>query len=80
MDTSAITVRKRLHTFIDALPDYSLPAVEPLLSHLADWAPIIETDLTDEEHQLIAESVERYHSDPSSFVPLESLHRDRATR
>jgi hypothetical protein len=31
--------------------------------------------LTDEEHLLIAESVERYHKDPSSFVPLESIRR-----
>jgi hypothetical protein len=73
MNAPAVTARKRLHAFIDALPDYSLPAVEPLLSHLTDWAPVIETDLTDEEHQLIAERVERYHKDPSSFVPLESL-------
>jgi effector-binding domain-containing protein len=29
--------------------------------------------IPDEEHALIAESVERYHKDPSSFVPLERI-------
>jgi hypothetical protein len=38
---------------------------------LADDEPlVIETDLTEEEHALIADSVERYHRDPTSFTSL----------
>ncbi|MDR3197105.1 MAG: hypothetical protein LBU34_04480 [Planctomycetaceae bacterium] len=33
----------------------------------------IEADLTDEERALIEESVKRYHTDPSGFVPLENI-------
>jgi hypothetical protein len=68
-------IRAEIHALIDALPEQSLSVITPLLSFLADeyWKPVIETDLTDEEHALIAESMERYHKDPSSFVPLESI-------
>jgi hypothetical protein len=70
-----LATRKELHMLIDTIPEQSLSAITPLLSFLADeyWKPVIETDLTDEEHALIAESVERYNKDPSSFVPLESI-------
>jgi isoleucyl-tRNA synthetase len=72
---TGLATRKELHTLIDTIPEQSLSAIAPLLSFLADeyWKPVIETDLTDEEHALIAESVKRYHKDPSSFVPLESI-------
>jgi predicted Zn-dependent peptidase len=77
---NATTLRQEIHAYIDAMPDRNLQALEPLLSVLAEPNYVIETDLTDEEHLLIAESVERYHKDPSSFVPLETLRRERVTR
>ena len=40
---------------------------------LVDEPIYIETDLTDEEHTLIAEGVEHYREHPTDFVPLESL-------
>jgi hypothetical protein len=73
MNAPDTAVRKKLHTFIDALPDYSLPAIEPLLSYLADEAPVIETDLTDEELLIIAEGDRRFKEHPEEFVPLESI-------
>jgi hypothetical protein len=69
----AATIRQELKSFIDVIPDHNLYALKPLLTVLAEEPVVIETDLTDEEHALIAESVERYHKDPSSFVPLESI-------
>jgi hypothetical protein len=33
----AVAVRKKLHTFIDEMPDYCLSSVEPLLSYLAGF-------------------------------------------
>jgi len=68
----AIAIRKKLHTFIDEMPDYCLPAVEPLLSYLVD-ASVIETDLTGEEKKWVKEGRKRYREHPEEFVPLESI-------
>ena len=72
---TATVLRKELHTYIDALPDQSLPAIKPLLTFLANgyWKPIIETDLTGEEIAMIDEGMAEYRADPSSFVPLGSI-------
>jgi hypothetical protein len=68
-------IRAAAHALIDALPERALYALRPLLSFLADeyWKPVIETDLTDEEHALIAEGDRLFKEHPSSFVPLESI-------
>ena len=68
----AIAVRKKLHTFIDEMPDYYLSSVEPLLSCLANEA-VIETDLTDEEKKWIRDGRKHYKEHPEDFVPLESI-------
>jgi len=68
----ALAVRKKLHTFIDEMPDYCLLSVEPLLSYLAG-EPVIETDLTDEEKKWVWEGRKHYKEHPEDFVPLESI-------
>jgi len=68
----AVAVRKKLHTFIDEIPDNYLSSIEPLLSYLAD-EPVIETDLTDEEKKIIQEGRKHYKEHPEDFVPLESI-------
>ena len=59
---------------IDDLSERNLHALRPLLTVLADEPMVIETDLTEEEHALIAEGVKRYHEHPEDFVSLESIH------
>jgi len=68
---TAATLRKELHTAIDAMPDRSLPAVKPLLDYIAEdyWKPVIEP-ASPEEIAMCDERVEEYKRDPSSFVPL----------
>jgi hypothetical protein len=51
-------------------PEKTPMAAKPLLSVRDDTEYAIETDLTEEEHALIEDSVRRYHDDPSSFVSL----------
>ena len=68
----AVAVRKKLHTFIDEMPDYCLSSVEPLLSYLAGES-VIETDLTDEEKKWVREGRQHYREHPEDFVPLESI-------
>jgi hypothetical protein len=66
-------LRKELHTFLDMIPERNLYALKPLLTVLADEPIVIETDLTNEEHELIEESVQRFHADPTGFVSLENI-------
>jgi len=68
--TSAV-LRKEIHSIIDEIPDQSLSALKPLLTHLADdyWKPVIEP-ASPEEAAMIDERVREYEKDPSSFVPF----------
>jgi len=71
---TAAVLREELHTIIDTIPDRSLPALKPLLAHLADeyWKPVTEP-ASPEEIAMIEKGMAEYRKDPSSFVPLESI-------
>jgi len=68
---TADVLRKKIHSIIDDIPDRSLPALKPLLTHLADdyWKPVIEP-ASPEEIKMINERIKDYEDDPSSFVPF----------
>ena len=68
----AVVLRKRLHTFIEEMPDNCLSSLEPLLSYLAG-EPILETDLTNEEKQWVLEGRKHYKEHPEDFIPLEDI-------
>jgi hypothetical protein len=71
---TATGLRKEIHNIIDVIPDRSLPAIKPLLTHLADdyWKPVIEP-ASPEEAAMIDERMKDYETDPSSFVALENI-------
>ena len=62
-------LRDELHSYIDALPDCSLPALKPLLSFLT------EADLIDEENVMIEESLAEHGGDLSSFTAWKKVRR-----
>ena len=66
---TATVLRKEIHSIIDVIPDGSLQAIKPLLSHLADdyWKPVIEP-ASPEEIAMCDERMKYYEKDPSSFV------------
>ena len=66
----AAVLRKEIHSIIDVIPDRSLPALKPLLTHLADdyWKPIIEP-ASPKEADMIDKRAMEYKKDPASFVP-----------
>ena len=66
---NGIAVREELHAIIETLPERSLYAIKPLLAFLHD-EPVIETDLTDEERELIKAGMLEYERDSSSFVTI----------
>jgi hypothetical protein len=68
-----MTLRQEAHAYIDDISENKLEALRPLLSVLAEESVIIETDLTEEEQELIAEGMAEYAKNPESFVSLESI-------
>ena len=68
---TAAVLRKEIHSIIDVIPDGSLPALKPLLTHLADdyWKPVIEP-ASPEEIAMCDERMKDYEKNPSSFVPF----------
>ncbi|MDR0992797.1 MAG: hypothetical protein LBL87_07910 [Ruminococcus sp.] len=44
------------------------------------WEPVIETDLSDDERELIRQSEEDYKNDPDSFITLKEYRARRAAR
>jgi hypothetical protein len=73
MTNTATALRQELHAAIDTMPEKSLAALRPLFSVLAGPLYTIETDLTDEEKEIIAAGEQKYRESPESFVPLESI-------
>ena len=64
------TIRQRLHDYIDAMPDYGLSLVEPILAHFADEPLIIETDLTADEKAVIEAGRVLRREHPEEFISL----------
>ena len=62
------SIREEIYNFIDCLPDKKLEALKPILTLLVDDSIIIETDLTDDEKNIIREGRKKYMNDPASFV------------
>ena len=60
-----------MHDYIDCLPDNKLEALRPILSLLANDPLVIETDLTDEERQIITDGMKEYEK--GGFIPLEDI-------
>jgi hypothetical protein len=71
---TAAVLRKKLHTYIDTLPEQSLPALEPLLSFMADdyWKPVIEP-VSPEEIAMIDEGMREYREHPETFIRLQDI-------
>jgi hypothetical protein len=69
---TAATLRKRLHGYIDTMPEKNLTALKPLLSALAEPLYTIEP-ATPEESARAERRVREYHKNPVSFVPLKSI-------
>jgi hypothetical protein len=66
---TATLLRKKLHGYIDTMPERNLIVIKPLLSVLAETLYTIEP-ATPEESKRAEKHIREYHRDPSSFVPL----------
>lgn len=64
-------VRAEVLEYIDLLPDSKLEALRPILRLLINDTPIVETDLTDEEKEIIRAGREEYKA--GAYIPLDEL-------
>lgn len=64
-------LRKEVQDCIDRLPDSKLEALRPLLRLLTDDEIAVETDLTDEEKEIIRAGREEYRA--GKFIPLNEV-------
>jgi len=65
--TQTVT-RQQLHDYIDVMPDYGLPLIEPILAHFADEPLIIETNLTAEEKAEVVRGRKERREHPEGFT------------
>ena len=64
-------LRKEVQDCIDRLPDSKLEALRPLLRLLTDDEIAVETDLTDEEKEIIRAGRKEYRA--GKFIPLNEV-------
>ena len=64
-------IRAEVHEYIDNLSDQKLSALKPILSLLMDEPLVIETDLTDEEKEIIRKGREEYKK--GGYISLKDL-------
>jgi len=65
-------LRKEVLECIDRIPDSKLEALRPILRLLTnDDTPVIETDLTEEEKEIIRAGREEYKA--GGYIPLADL-------
>lgn len=64
-------LRAEVLGYIDLLPDSKLEALRPILRLLTNDVAIVETDLTDEEKEIIRAGREEYKT--GGYIPLNEL-------
>ena len=62
-----------MHTYIDELPDRSLPALKPLLTLLVEPPYTIEP-ASPTECAKVEKRVRDYYKDPDSFISLSAFY------
>jgi hypothetical protein len=68
-----MTIRQELHNYIDDISENKLIALKPLLCVLADDTLVVETNLTKEEKDIVAQGMSEYAAAPNSFTRLEHI-------
>ncbi|MCL2558513.1 MAG: hypothetical protein FWE09_08540 [Treponema sp.] len=67
-------LREKIHDIIDEIPDDSLPALRPLLTHLAEdyWKPVIEP-ASPEEIAICDERMRDYQTNPEAWTSIDDI-------
>ena len=79
---AAVEISEEIHEIINYISEDKLTAIKPLLTVLAGedyWKPVIETDLTDEEHAILDEGERLHREHPERFTPWEDFLKRLST-
>ena len=76
MSAIAVAKRERIHKYIDSMPEYRLDILEPLLADMSEPEFLIETDLTDEEREIIAEGRKELKEHPENFRAWREIRKE----
>jgi predicted Zn-dependent peptidase len=71
-----MTLRQEATKYFSEIPDSKLTVLLPLLKDYAENSLVIETDLTDEERQIIAEGDKEYNQG-ANFVSWNDYKKSR---
>ena len=79
---NAITIRRELKRYIDAIPERNLEIVRPMLSFLAGNQDIneplvIETNLTADEKAIIKAGRKERKEHPENFTPWTTIKTEK---
>ena len=66
-------LREEIKNYVDIIPDSKLSALRQLLVLITDEPLVYETDLTDEEREIIAQGMEEYKN--GGFIPLDEVKK-----
>ena len=76
MNARLATIRQEVHGFVDTLPETQLAAIKPLLEMLSvEWMPVVETNLTDEEKEIIREGRTHRAEHPEEYVSQDEAEK-----
>jgi len=64
-------IKKEIQEYVSILPDSALAALKPLFTLLITEEPIVETNLTEEEKNIILRGREEYSK--GAYVPLSEI-------
>ena len=64
---------QEIYAYIDDMPESKLEALRQFLRAFMNDPLIIETDLTDEEREIVKKSREHYMTHPEDFILLEDI-------
>ena len=64
-------IKQEIQEYISVLPDNALEALRPILALLISGEPIVETNLTDDERQIIAKGRAEYAK--GLYIPLSEI-------
>jgi hypothetical protein len=72
-------LKQEIINYVDELSYNKMVAIYGLLSAMSEdyWQPVIETDLTDEEREIIASSANEYKEHPENFIDLDEYINSR---
>jgi len=71
--------KEKLHFYIDEMPERTLKIVAKLIEDTY-WKPVIETDLTEEELEILKAGSEEYDKHPENFTDWEDIKAKKIQR